>query len=1029
MSIIDANTDEPVQTQPMNEVPDADSVVGAKLFGLDSDNRPKNFRVSDIKGDYKGLADPTIQYPTPILQQYYRLKPGVTYPFLGGISVPVMDNGEKVIVPEAIWSGTEWKLNYESFEAPEPDITTVSNEWSGERPYLDKELATTTIDGTSYLFRSKKGNNSSKPSLTSIDWQLVGVNKNELVKKQALTTIYSHPRGDAEMQGNAIFADTTKGFGFSTQMTASGFVNRVVIPGYALANNAMFLRIYKTPGYSRDPSDATGTLLYSKDFSIGEFNTVAGLTTLIIEPAFQVITGEYIAIYLYTAVGSNPVIKYWNVDSTDAPLRGRFLRAPATNTWTSQWSTSALTFFAAPIKLLFNDSFLEDTVNNAVDSKLSPYRTASQEDANLAAKVYSKAETSLAISKSFSDFKASSVSYNHPRGDAEVLGNTYFGGASYYGLGQYELMTSDKVFNQITIGIYKTGDLRVGCRIYASPNQVVNFSTLTPLWDKIWNLGEFNPNNENTYQIDLGVDISIAANNYLYVLFYKVVDSGAGELRIREFNIDASTEPLRRRFYFKNSSVNIWTTNWGLSQNNLYSASFKLIFSQSKFLNEVKVYVNEGSATPVVSSPRITLPEKIYAVVGNQLTIYYANIAILNERGISGDGYKMTALCTIGHGYGDYYQVTPALAGNYSLTFKAYDYSKKLIEEKSTILTVVDTALPAVDDINFLPIGDSTTSPSIVDRTIKEKIDQLLGSSGKTFNVCGTRDNTVPRTEGIGGWTFADFAGPGRNLYRVDVTGITSLVNGADYIVNSVTYRLVEQNLTAGIGYLSFELRTGSGSFPATGTLTKSAGTGQESIPYTNGVTVPGNKLYNGSTGLLDVMNYRTANNTGLPPGARFQIVTIRLGINDIGQSPIAVKTDTELLAFITDAKKIISAFIADNSSTKIIIHIPTTMNITGGGTNSDDHMVNLILSHFRFRELLIANFDKGIFNANVFVGFAAAHIHRYYGYPNETRVISSRYPTVTIPYNTNAVHPVGSGYQEMGDNLMAQVWALMKTL
>tara|TARA_R110002072_G_scaffold115203_1_gene245405 strand:- start:643 stop:3228 length:2586 start_codon:yes stop_codon:yes gene_type:complete len=173
------------------------------------------------------------------------------------------------------------------------------------------------------------------------------------------------------------------------------------------------------------------------------------------------------------------------------------------------------------------------------------------------------------------------------------------------------------------------------------------------------------------------------------------------------------------------------------------------------------------------------------------------------------------------------------------------------------------------------------------------------------------------------------------------------------------------------------------------------------------------------NNGSLDIANYRS--NISLV--SLFDIVTIQLGINDVGQTVLKTANDFEL--YISNYKLLIDAFIADNPNCKIIVGLPSTDSNTKGGYGDNykatAYKANYQQNIFAFREAMILAFDNANYNANVVIGSVGLECDRYYGYPFSDKQISSAYPTLESVHS-NAVHPEISGYRQMGDAFYSQM-------
>lgn len=184
--------------------------------------------------------------------------------------------------------------------------------------------------------------------------------------------------------------------------------------------------------------------------------------------------------------------------------------------------------------------------------------------------------------------------------------------------------------------------------------------------------------------------------------------------------------------------------------------------------------------------------------------------------------------------------------------------------------------------------------------------------------------------------------------------------------------------------------------------------------------TITGSPFFIG--GVIDVSAYRAANSI-----SSIDIAVFHLGVNDC--MGLVVKTTHEINQIIGYAKQLFTAFLNDNSNTKIIIMLPSTDGNTKGGYGINYQATAgkeaYQKSIFLLRKAIIDNFDNGIYDANVSVGIAGLVCDRYYGYELGTQAVSQRV-TDLIPIHINAVHPAQSGYQQIGDNDFSHILSLI---
>lgn len=145
-------------------------------------------------------------------------------------------------------------------------------------------------------------------------------------------------------------------------------------------------------------------------------------------------------------------------------------------------------------------------------------------------------------------------------------------------------------------------------------------------------------------------------------------------------------------------------------------------------------------------SLNVNLPNKIYAVIGSELNIYFDNI-------INADAseYHINVDCSIGEQLERCYRVSPTAVGSYSLTIT---YEKNGAETSATTTLVVTNADTTNEQtVKVIVIGDSTTNGGVA---VHKLMDD---ASGKriTVSLLGTRGDAPYLHEGRSGWTAYNY--------------------------------------------------------------------------------------------------------------------------------------------------------------------------------------------------------------------------------------------------------------------------------
>lgn len=148
----------------------------------------------------------------------------------------------------------------------------------------------------------------------------------------------------------------------------------------------------------------------------------------------------------------------------------------------------------------------------------------------------------------------------------------------------------------------------------------------------------------------------------------------------------------------------------------------------------------------------LNLPAKLYALVGEELNIYFDNIVDGHDT-----DYSFDVTCSVGMQMERCYRLTAETAGSYDITISATDKNGVTVEKSSTII-VSDTSAGSGVTKNLIILGDSTTNNGIA----VSKMNENFSSDAMSVTTLGTRGISPNNHEGRSGWTFAKyFTNPG----------------------------------------------------------------------------------------------------------------------------------------------------------------------------------------------------------------------------------------------------------------------------
>jgi hypothetical protein len=420
--------------------------------------------------------------------------------------------------------------------------------------------------------------------------------------------------------------------------------------------------------------------------------------------------------------------------------------------------------------------------------------------------------------------------------------------------------------------------------------------------------------------------------------------------------------------------------------------------------------ISQQVGSNLALNPHLTLPAKIYCAVGVELNLWNDGIVLGTDRGLASPlEYQIHWYCSKGKIFERGFRFTPVLVdvGTTSLTVYVYGEGNILLVTKIVSLIVVANIAPSVSQ-NVVMAGDSLNSSAQITTPTRLNFVNLGGTVPSFIGSKGTSPN---QHESNGGWKFSDFATQGRQRYRLQVTGVTSLALSSLYTQGGYKFSIDEINITGGTGNIAISKSTPSGDLTLpNGTLTKSSGAGDATINYTGAVLESTNPFWNPAISQVDFIYYCTQRAISV-----VNLLSIQCGIND---NDLGADAAGKLL-LKQYIETLYNKLIAHNSSAKMVVQLPSTGGNTKGGSGANYGATwetqTYYYNVFQIREYILANYDNNPLFPNLYIGIAGLVIDRYYGYNLDDAAISARYTTLE-KVHTNSVHPGTSGYNQMGD-------------
>ena len=421
-----------------------------------------------------------------------------------------------------------------------------------------------------------------------------------------------------------------------------------------------------------------------------------------------------------------------------------------------------------------------------------------------------------------------------------------------------------------------------------------------------------------------------------------------------------------------------------------------------------------GMPEPEENSIKISLPDRIYAVVGDTLQVFYRGIIQV----VNPYNYNILVSCSKGNQYPRYFEYTPTLSdvGTVTFTITVKDNNRNVIATKQCQLVTVDVVKSPASTLKVLCFGDSLTAggawPHEADRRLTMSGGTPAGKELANIDFCGSLDASGTGYFGVGGWQWSSYTTEGRPAYRFQVTGVTSLTVGAVYTNNGNTFTVKEVNVTEGNGNILCAVSNLTPAPEASGILTKSSGTGDETITYSSVAQDSQNPLWDHENGEMTFIPYANKVSNG-----QIDVVYTLLSWN--GQTAGRTDFSTVIAQMKVFANTLHSEF--PNAKLKIMgIQVPSIrggmgMNYGATGTSYADEygmVVTALNQNDAYQEFANSN------GYSDFVEFVnvSSQFDTDYNMPHTEKAVNVRNSGTKEWMDTNGVHPATNGYYQIAD-------------
>jgi hypothetical protein len=629
------------------------------------------------------------------------------------------------------------------------------------------------------------------------------------------------------------------------------------------------------------------------------------------------------------------------------------------------------------------------------------------------------------------------VTYQHPLGDAEMVGDAAFTSPVARLAGAYELLAEDTLFNAVQYRISASNNATpVEWRIYLRDSAAAfNPSTVTPDATGVIAAGSF-PTADALYTLALDKPLFGDAGKYVFALFRATDDS---PIKIKRWMYNAAITPARHAFPYHATAGAGWNAALSMSApaSGFGQTAIKLLL-QSEELRQSGVgaagvsyngatsgltaTTAQGAIDELAGGVTLVMPPKIYAAQGLQCNVYYDNLITSPDW----RDYSIDVTCTAaqqGQQLNEAWRLTPTgpiTSG--TLTVAVHDKrSGRLLASASS--AVLAAAANAGKDQNkkVLLIGDSLT-PGLA-----TALSNLQATDALKLTLLGTQGGAV-KHEGRGGWTVPNYTTAGPAYYQFTVSGVTNepALNAAEYTNGGSRYRVQTVSLAGGAGTITCSLESG-GAPQASGTLTKSnAAAGDATIAFSASAAAPGNPFW--FNGAVDFAQYLSVNGVATP-----DYVVIALGNNDslftIAWNDKKAVMEAAIDVELAKLDVLIASIKAADPNTRVILAPPALPAFEqdafglsyGTGEPRWKYKDRIVL----WAKRLFAR-HAGQEANRVFVASTGTALDTINSFPRAAaEPVNSRSP-VTVQRVNNALHDLSNGSQQEADSLMAMFKCLV---
>lgn len=377
----------------------------------------------------------------------------------------------------------------------------------------------------------------------------------------------------------------------------------------------------------------------------------------------------------------------------------------------------------------------------------------------------------------------------------------------------------------------------------------------TLLKEKLFDIDNITPGNTSQVILDFGENVSLSGNIYMAIrlnsfgVLYKVNNGST-------YPYEEEGTPYATYWTDGNiSSSNTGSVTSGKYNASLYWELFSVLDVHTRLTDEQVEDI--GNRLGVLGGLDISLPDKLYAVVGDTLQLFFRGMI----KAVNPYNYDILITCAKGKQYPRYFEYTPSAAdvGTASFKVSVKDNNRNIIAEKTCQLVTCAKGTSPASNKNIAIFGDSLTEsgawPVELNRRLKGSGGSPEGDSKTNITFCGKKTVDGVGFFGRGGFAWSHFTSAYIPAFRLVVSGVSEGITvGAHYTDGTHDFHVMEVNITEGVGtVLMFGYDTPTS---ASGTMTKTSGTGANSIAYSSYTEEGQNPLWDYTNNKMSFIPY-----------------------------------------------------------------------------------------------------------------------------------------------------------------------------